>query len=452
MSTALIIFLATAVALPLLLNEFGEWAPWLAVRIVRWTARRLGHRDDIDRYAEEWEANLNEVPGKLTKLAVAIGMMAYAPRLRGSLKRKRARQVVSSAPSPQPGTFVGREAELEAIAKHFRYRRRGKKASLQVTVLAGEYGVGKTALALACATRLAPSFEGVWWLSPAERADLTPILRTLGVAKEEVPQGQAEQMSMLWKRTANQRILVILDDVGESREENEDLSCLRLTEARCSLLIATRNSKVTSMRMRRKKVFPVRALTRQESFQLLRAQGLTGLSESEIDQLSAMLEDLPLALTQLAVFLRETGQPASEYIRHLEQALKDTEDQPAVDVLRDAWEIVLEDIKNSDPEALALLQLCSLADSASLTRQQLVSVTTSPLPAGLNTAINDPATYRRMLLNIGRRSLAEIDWVEESMHLHRLVRRFIAVGISDTERPIFEKAVSQIKISEGDVE
>jgi len=36
------IFAATTVVLPLALAEFGDWCPWLAERIVRWSARRLG--------------------------------------------------------------------------------------------------------------------------------------------------------------------------------------------------------------------------------------------------------------------------------------------------------------------------------------------------------------------------------------------------------------------------
>jgi hypothetical protein len=447
MSTALIIFLASAVALPLLLNEFGEWAPWLAVRLVRWTARRLGHRDDTDRYAEEWEGNLNEVPGKLAKLAVAIGMMVYAPRLRGSLKRKRARQVTSSAPPPQPGTLVGREAELEAIAKHFRRRRRGGKVAV-LSVVAGMGGIGKTALAAACATRLAPSFPGgVLWLSSAERADLTSILTALGADRAEVPWGQAEQMSMLWRRTAGRRMLVVLDGVGEGRaEEVQDLSCLRLQEARCSLLITTRNSEVVRTGRRRTKVVSVGTLTRRESFQLLRARGLSRLSDSEIDQLCDRLGDLPLALAQLAVWLREVGTPASEYIRKLDQVQEALERGPHTSysyLVKSALEKNLETLKEHDPVALALLQLYSCTDGNPLTRQRLVSAAALSLPPGLRAAVDDPAAYKRMLRSIAHRSLAEVDYVDESIHMHRFVRRLIADGMSETERSLFEEAVSR---------
>ena len=80
------IFVATAVLLPLLLAEFGDWCPWLSERIVRWSARRLGHPAARARYEEEWLANLNEVPGKLARLAGAFGYAASIPRMRWNLR------------------------------------------------------------------------------------------------------------------------------------------------------------------------------------------------------------------------------------------------------------------------------------------------------------------------------------------------------------------------------
>jgi hypothetical protein len=45
-------FVVSAVLLPLLLAEFGDWCPWLAERIVRWSARRLGQSAARIRYEE----------------------------------------------------------------------------------------------------------------------------------------------------------------------------------------------------------------------------------------------------------------------------------------------------------------------------------------------------------------------------------------------------------------
>lgn len=76
----------TVVLAPLLVTEFGEWCPWLAKRLVQWSARRLGDPAACARYEEEWLANLAEVPGKLAPLIAALGYLASIPKMRWSLR------------------------------------------------------------------------------------------------------------------------------------------------------------------------------------------------------------------------------------------------------------------------------------------------------------------------------------------------------------------------------
>jgi hypothetical protein len=86
-------FVLTAVLLPLAVNETGELAPWLAARLVRTGAKLLGSREDADRWTEEWLGNLKEVPGKITKLCVACGLVLVGvPVLRWQI-RARARRL-----------------------------------------------------------------------------------------------------------------------------------------------------------------------------------------------------------------------------------------------------------------------------------------------------------------------------------------------------------------------
>lgn len=91
------IFLATAVILPLLLTEFGDWCPWLAKRLTRWTARRLGDAQATDRYSEEWLAELATLPGKLSHLLTATSYLLALPRIRWSLRE--ARRATPAGPS-----------------------------------------------------------------------------------------------------------------------------------------------------------------------------------------------------------------------------------------------------------------------------------------------------------------------------------------------------------------
>ncbi|MGW7199396.1 hypothetical protein [Streptomyces chryseus] len=89
MTTEAIVFLVTAVILPMAVTEFGDWCPTLAKRLVRWTARQLGDPQATERYSEEWTAELEHLPGKLWHMRVALGYFAALPRLRWSLRATR---------------------------------------------------------------------------------------------------------------------------------------------------------------------------------------------------------------------------------------------------------------------------------------------------------------------------------------------------------------------------
>jgi hypothetical protein len=89
MSSEIVIFTVTAVILPMLLAEFGDWCPWLAKRLTQWAARRLGDAQATERYSEEWLAELAHLPGKLSHLLTATSYLLALPRIRLSLRAAR---------------------------------------------------------------------------------------------------------------------------------------------------------------------------------------------------------------------------------------------------------------------------------------------------------------------------------------------------------------------------
>jgi GAF domain-containing protein len=98
-------FLLVAVLVPLLVNEVGDLAPLLARCLLRWGARRIGRADQAQRYEEEWLADLERVPGKLTKLVHACGVVARSvPHLRVQFRRRPRRELLSGV---LPGHLIG---------------------------------------------------------------------------------------------------------------------------------------------------------------------------------------------------------------------------------------------------------------------------------------------------------------------------------------------------------
>jgi hypothetical protein len=71
-----------SVIMGLAVNECSELSPALARRLVRWSARHRYHdAARADERAEELAAYINDRPGKLFKLIVALGFAARAGRL-----------------------------------------------------------------------------------------------------------------------------------------------------------------------------------------------------------------------------------------------------------------------------------------------------------------------------------------------------------------------------------
>jgi hypothetical protein len=63
------------------LNELGELSPWLAERLVRRAVRTMAPADSRDWLEEELLANVEAKPGKLLKLATAIGIALWMPAI-----------------------------------------------------------------------------------------------------------------------------------------------------------------------------------------------------------------------------------------------------------------------------------------------------------------------------------------------------------------------------------
>ncbi len=183
MSAQTAVFVATAVVLPLLLSEFGDWCPWLAKRLARWTARRLGDRQAIDRYSEEWVAELAEVPGKLSQLVAAVGYVAALPQIRWTLRaqhraQEEAPRLEHLLPSGLPAHWTGprpdflHHSQSEAFARLMHiFLESPRSLRDQVHVLIAPPGCGKTVTCMAIYEELQRSGKEVHYVYQPRWAD-----------------------------------------------------------------------------------------------------------------------------------------------------------------------------------------------------------------------------------------------------------------------------------------
>lgn len=65
-------------ALGVVVNEAVDVCPWMARKLVRWSARRITDASMAQRYEEEWLAGLADRPGKLLQLFSAVSIVVGA--------------------------------------------------------------------------------------------------------------------------------------------------------------------------------------------------------------------------------------------------------------------------------------------------------------------------------------------------------------------------------------
>jgi len=105
------------ILLPIALAETGELAPWLARRCLDWGARRLTDQQERERYAEEWRADLERVPGKVTKLGYAATVVLLAvPQLRWRTRRREREVPGMRAAAGRAAAALGTVGDVNTLA------------------------------------------------------------------------------------------------------------------------------------------------------------------------------------------------------------------------------------------------------------------------------------------------------------------------------------------------
>lgn len=167
--------------------------------------------------AERWAALPEERAGDLRALLELpeAGLLAAVP------DTDQPRQTL-----PRPPEIVGREAELKRLTDAVTSSRGGV---LAIHSLSGLGGVGKTAFAVHAAYELAEHFPGGQFFlelnahtlgvdTPTPEDALGQLLLDDGVHPDVLPAGLPVRESMWRKRTADRRMLLVLDDADSAKQ------------------------------------------------------------------------------------------------------------------------------------------------------------------------------------------------------------------------------------------
>jgi hypothetical protein len=204
--------------------------------------------------------------------------------------------------------FAGRTEELARLDELLAGRP-GFPAATTVGVITGIAGVGKTALAVHWARRVADHFpDGQLWASlrghdprtavSPDRA-LASFLRALGVPESGVPADADDQASMYRSLMDGRRMLIVLDDVVSPQQARP-----LLPGAPGSLVLITSRSQLSGL-VAAEAAHPLvlDRLTQDEAYELLAGRLGSGRISAEptaVPEVIRRSAGLPLALTVAA--------------------------------------------------------------------------------------------------------------------------------------------------------
>ena len=279
---------------------------------------------------------------------------------------------------PAVPDFTGRAAQVEAILSVLRAPAGLRSDAVGLVTVTGMGGIGKTALAVQAAHRLADSYpDGHLYLNlrgygpgqPMSAADaLRQLLRSLGVDTQLIPEAVEEAAALLRSQLAGRRMLMLLDNAADGRQ----VMPLLPGSPGSAAIITSRGSLAALPGARQ---IRLDALSESESIELL--SGVIGRSRvaaepDAAEMLASFTGRLPLAVRLIGG--RLAARPAWP-IQHLVDLLHDEErrldslgsDETGVRAsIASSVRFLESSDRDLDREAARALPLLSIPDGADL--------------------------------------------------------------------------------------
>jgi hypothetical protein len=335
--------------------------------------------------------------------------------------------------------FTGREALLERL----RERLRGGVAAVLPEALHGMGGVGKSQIAIEYVYRHNREYRLVWWI-PSEQE--TQIVQSLVELGEQMGLQAGSEMSAvpavldaLRRGEPYSDWLLVFDNAEDPKTVRKYFP----SDGPGSIVVTSRNSRWSTDFSS----LEVDVFTREESVALLRRRSQS-LPDDAVDHLAAALGDLPLAVEQAAVWLAETGMPVQQYLEVYERNFTELmQSDPPSDYNRSvaaAWNVSLERLRETRPDALQLLQVCAFFAPEPIDWDLFSAVRGISVPPELQSTLDDPVKLGRAVREIGRYALARIDHRQNTVLMHRLVQRVLIEQMNPEEQEAMRHAAHQL--------
>jgi tetratricopeptide (TPR) repeat protein len=319
-----------------------------------------------------------------------------------------------------------------------------------VLTLCGMPGVGKTQLAAEYVYRFGSEYDVVWWVDAESRvsyrrllAELAPGLG-LSVGAEYGERLRAVRAS-LRRGDPYARWLLVLDGADEP-EQIWDL----VPTGPGHVLITSRNPEWSE---HNSELLEVTVYDRAESVAFVRRRA-PRLTAQEADQLAEALEDLPLLLDQTAGWLNDSDLSVGAYLELLDSGVDEDVVKPSADfphAFQTAWSILLNKLRETVPESLDLLRLCTFFAPGLIPVRLLTEMPRDDLPERLVGLFNDPLLWNRAINQLRQYSVVRLESPAaaaakdgvfgEQLYLHRMVHQIVHKDIPEDDRREFADVV-----------
>ncbi|MEV7393593.1 FxSxx-COOH system tetratricopeptide repeat protein [Streptomyces sp. NPDC091215] len=338
--------------------------------------------------------------------------------------------------------FTGREPLL-SDAYHLL---QGSEPGAGVLTLHGMSGVGKTQLAAEYVYRFGSEYDVVWWVNAENRATYRRLLAELAPklslsTGDEYGERLRAVRDSLRRGNPYSRWLLILDGADEP-DQIWDL----VPTGPGHVIITSRNPEWNE---HNSNLLEVRVYNRDESVAFIRRRA-PRLTEPEADQLADALEDLPLLLDQTAGWLNDSDLSVEGYIALLDGGV----DQDVVRVSADfpltfqtAWSILLNKLRDTVPESVDLLRLCTFFAPGFIPVRMLREMSHDDLPEQLVGLLDDPLLWNKAINQLRQYSVVRLESHEigadeapspgESVYLHRMVHQVVGKDMPEEDRRDF---------------
>jgi tetratricopeptide (TPR) repeat protein len=334
---------------------------------------------------------------------------------------------------------VGREAQLDRLRDRLLY---GDGSPVR---LAGDPGVGKTALALEYACRYANAYSVVWWISAHDREAVLSSIVALGRGLRGITDGDVPgPLELLGSALADQRWLLVFDD-GDDPDFYADLLP---PPGRCHVIITSSGTGD----------FEVPPLSFDDNTAIL-AGRLPQLTETgKLEEIAAAVHYSPLAMELSSAWLTEvirTGEvdpesATTESHQAVDAFVEGVAGQPAgTTSVAAVLNVMSESLAASVNGRMTLLlaQFCALMspDGVSLRLLRSKAVRRELVKAGGRDAaalVQDAAEIDILLAHGARIGLFRVDWGRsQALTVHRVVRRALQSALPEGFEPILREHV-----------